>query len=328
MRRREFLGLAAVVSLYPAWANADQTRRVPTVGVLWHAGSADEEKDFSTPLRAGFADLGYIEGKNIRFEERYPAEKKELFDQMAAELATLKVDAIVAGSIPAALAAQRATSTIPIVLVANPDPVGLKLVASLSRPGGNITGLSSMGFDLAVKRLEVVKEVIPQASRVALLVNPYNPYDAERQIAELQPSAAKLNLVIQAFEAKEPGELPAVFEKVAANKFDAVIIAQNAMFYNERRRLAEFATRNRLATMAPADVFLEAGALMSYGPVWSAIFRNAAGYVDKILKGANPADLPVQQPTKFRFVINAKAAKSIGLEIPPVMLSRADEVIE
>jgi putative ABC transport system substrate-binding protein len=324
MRRREFLGLAAVVSLYPAWANADQTRRVPTVGVLWHAGSADEEKDFSTPLRAGFADLGYIEGKNIRFEERYPAEKKELFDQMAAELATLKVDAIVAGSIPAALAAQRATSTIPIVLVANPDPVGLKLVASLSRPGGNITGLSSMGFDLAVKRLEVVKEVIPQASRVALLVNPYNPYDAERQIAELQPSAAKLNLVIQAFEAKEPGELPAVFEKVAANKFDAVIIAQNAMFYNERRRLAEFATRNRLATMAPADVFLEAGALMSYGPVWSAIFRNAAGYVDKILKGANPADLPVQQPTKFRFVINAKAAKSIGLEIPLVMFSRAD----
>jgi putative ABC transport system substrate-binding protein len=328
MRRREFLGLAAVVSICPTRTKAEQPRRVPVVGVLWHAGSAEEERDFSTPLRAGFTDLGYVEGKNIRFEERYPAEKKELFDQMAAELAALKVDAIVAGSIPAALAAQRATSTIPIVLVANPDPVGLKLVASLSHPGGNITGLSSMGFDLAVKRLEVVKEVIPKASRVALLVNPYNPYDAERQVAELQPSAEKLRLIIQAFEAKQADQLPSVFERIAANKFDAVIIAQNAMFYNERRRLAELATEKRLATMVPADLFLEAGALMSYGPVWSAIFRNAAGYVDKILKGANPADLPVQQPTQFRFVINAKAAKSIGLEIPPVMLSRADEVIE
>ncbi|MET4793753.1 ABC-type uncharacterized transport system substrate-binding protein [Bradyrhizobium japonicum] len=158
MRRREFLVGIAGLLLHPSFGIAQPAGSVPVVAVLWHAGSAEEEKDFATPLRAGFADLGYIEGKTIKFEERFPAEQKELFDRMATELVDAKVNVIVAGSIPAALAAQRATSLIPIVLVANPDPVGLKLVASLSRPGGNITGLSSMGFDLAVKRLEVVRE--------------------------------------------------------------------------------------------------------------------------------------------------------------------------
>ncbi|MET4231974.1 ABC transporter substrate-binding protein [Bradyrhizobium barranii] len=328
MRRREFLVGIAGLLLHPSFGIAQPAGSVPVVGVLWHAGSAEEEKDFATPLRAGFADLGYIEGKTIKFEERFPAEQKELFDRMATELVDAKVNVIVAGSIPAALAAQRATSLIPIVLVANPDPIGLKLVASLSRPGGNITGLSSMGFDLAVKRLEVVREVIPAASRIALLVNPYNPYDGERQASELLPSAQKLGLVIKAFEAKHPEQLQPVIEQIAAEKFDAIIITQNAMFYNERKRLAQLGRAYRIATMAPADLFLDAGAVMSYGPVWSAMFRNAARYVDKILKGANPAELPVQQPTQFRFVINLKAAKAIDLEIPPIVVSRADEVME
>jgi putative ABC transport system substrate-binding protein len=328
MRRREFVALSASCLILPVLAKAQQARKVPVVGVLWHAENAEKEKDFSTPLRAGFSDLGYVEGKNIRFEERYPAEKKELFDKFAAELVQMKVDVIVAGSIPAALAAQQATSTIPIVLIANPDPVGLGLAASLSRPGGNITGLSSMGFDLAVKRLEVLKETIPQLSRVALLVNPNNAYDAERQASELQPPAEKLQVAVKAFEAREPDQLKQVIEGIAAEGFGAVVIAQNAMFYNERKRIAELAVADKLATMAPADVFLPAGALMSYGPVWSAIFRSAARYVDKILKGADPAELPIQQPTQFRFVINLKTAKLIGLDIPPIILSRADEVIE
>ncbi|WP_370151683.1 ABC transporter substrate binding protein [Bradyrhizobium japonicum] len=160
------------------------------------------------------------------------------------------------------------------------------------------------------------------------MVNPYNPYDGERQASELLPSAQKLGLVIKAFEAKHPEQLQPVIEQIAAEKFDAIIITQNAMFYNERKRLAQLGRAYRIATMAPADLFLDAGAVMSYGPVWSAMFRNAARYVDKILKGANPAELPVQQPTQFRFVINLKAAKAIDLEIPPIVVSRADEVME
>lgn len=328
MRRREFLALTAGALIWPAAGDAQTARKVPVIGILWHAANAEEEKAFSTPLRAGFADLGYVEGRTIRFEDRYPAETPELFDKMAAELVALKVDVIVAGSIPSALAAQRATSAIPIVLVGNPDPVGLKLVASLSRPGRNITGLSSMGFDLAVKRLEILKEAVPRVSKVALLVNPYNSFDAERQASELRPSADKLEISVKAFEARQPGELESTFKQIVAGGFDAVIITQNAMYFNERKRLAELATAARLPTLAPADLFLEAGAMLSYGPAWTALFRRAAGYVDRILKGANPAELPVQQPTQFRFVINLRAARLIGVDIPPVIQSRADEVIE
>ncbi len=181
MRRREFIAaLSGVAAAWPLVALGEQSRRVPVVGVLWHAGSAEEEIAFSRPLKAGFADLGYIEGKTIVFEERYPAEQKERFDAYAAELVSLKVDALIAGSIPAAFACQRATSTIPIILVANPDPVGLKLVSSLARPGGNITGLSAMASDLAAKRVQLLKEAIPALSRVALLVNPSDPNDANR----------------------------------------------------------------------------------------------------------------------------------------------------
>jgi putative ABC transport system substrate-binding protein len=212
------------------------------------------------------------------------------------------------------------------VFITNPDPVGLKLVSSLAHPGGNITGLSSMGYDLAVKRLEILKEAIPNLSRVALLVNPYTPYDASRQIAELQSTADQLRLSIEAFEARQPEDLEPVFKRMKQGAFGATIITQNAMFYNERKRLAELSLTAGLPSLAPADVFI--GAFMSYGPVWTAMFRNAGGYVDKILKGAKPADLPVQQPTEFRLVINLKTAKALGLTISPTLLARADEVIE
>jgi len=328
MRRREFIGLVGGAATWSVAARGEQPRRVPVVGVLWHAGSAEEELAFSRPLKAGLADLGYVEGKTIVFEERYPAEQKERFDTYAAELVALKVDVLIAGSIPAAFAFQRATSTVPIVLVANPDPVGLKLVASLARPGGNITGLSAMAFDLAAKRVQLLKEVIPDLARIALLVSPSDPNDASRLISELQPTADRLNLSFQAVEARAPTDLKGAFDGIASGHFGAVVVAQNAMYFNERRQIAELALANRIPTMVPADVFVEAGALMSYGPSWPAIFRNAAGYVDRILRGAKPADLPVEQPTKFELVINLKTAKALGQDVPPTMIARADRVIE
>ena len=257
--------------------DAQQPRRVPVVGVLWHAGSAKEEVAFSRPLKAGFTDLGYIEGKTIVFEERFPAEEKEQFDAYAIELVGLKVDALIAGSIPAAFACQRATSTIPIILVGNPDPVGLELVSSLARPGGNITGLSAVAFDLAAKRVQLLKEAISDLSRVALLVNPSDPNGANRLIAEIQPTGDRLQLSFQAFEVGSPAELEGAFKKIAENHFGAVVVAQNSMYFNERRQIANMAQANRLPTMVPADVFVEAGALMSYGPNWPAIFSQRGG---------------------------------------------------
>ena len=328
MQRREFIGLIGGAAAWPLAARAQQQRRAPVVGVLWHAGSAKEEVAFSRPLKAGFTDLGYIEGKTIVFEERFPAEEKERFDAYAIELVGLKVDALIAGSIPAAFACQRATSTIPIILVGNPDPVGLKLVSSLARPGGNITGLSAMAFDLAAKRVQLLKEAISDLSRVALLINPSDPNSANRLIAEVQPTGDRLQLSFQAFEIGSPAELEGAFKKIAENQFGAVVVAQHSMYFNERRQIANLALANRLPTMVPADVFVEAGALMSYGPNWPAIFSSAAGYVDRILKGAKPADLPIQQPTKFELAINLKTAKAMGLTIPPTLLARADKVIE
>lgn len=328
MQRREFITLLGGAAVWPLPARAQQPRRVPVVGVLWHAANAQEEAAFSRPLKAGFTDLGYIEGKTIVFEERYPDEIKERFDAYAVELVGLKVDALIAGSIPAALACQRATSTIPVVLVANPDPVGLKLVASLARPGGNITGLSAVAFDLAAKRVQLLKEAISDLSRVALLVNPSDPNGANRLISEIQPTADRLQLSFQAFEIGSPAEFRGAFNKIAENHFGAVIVAQNSMYFQERKQIADLALANRLPTMVPADVFVEAGAFMSYGPNWPDIFYNAAGYVDRILKGAKPADLPVQQPTKFELAINLKTAKALGQNVPATMIARADKVIE
>ena len=327
VQRREFITLiGGAATAWPLAARAQRAPKIPVIGVLWHAGSAEEEKEFSRPLKAGFADLGYVDGKTIILEERYPAEQKERFEALAAELVSLKVDVLVTMTILGALVLQRATSTIPIVFITNPDPVGLKLVSSLAHPGGNITGLSSMGYDLAVKRLGILKEAIPTLSRVALLVNPVTPYDASRQISEIQSTADQLHVSIEAFEARQPEDLELVFKRMKQGVFGATIITQNAMFYNERKRLVELALANGVPTLAPADVFI--GAFMSYGPVWTAMFRNAGGYVDKILKGAKPADLPVQQPTEFRLVINLNTAKALGLDLAPTFLARADEVIE
>jgi putative tryptophan/tyrosine transport system substrate-binding protein len=279
-------------------------------------------------MKAGFAELGYVDGKTVIFEERYAAEQLERFDALAAELVGLRVDVIVAPAIPSALALQRLTSTIPIVMVANPDPVGLKLVSSLARPGGNITGLSSMAFDLATKRMQLIREAVPSLSRLALLVNPYNPFDADRQISEMLQTADKLGLSLQAFEARSPDGINEAFARIARERFGAVMVTQNALYFSERKRISDQALAHTLPVVGPANVFADAGVLISYGPNWPAIFRNTAGYVDKILKGEKPADLPVQQPTVFELVINLKTAKTMGLSIAPALLARADQVIE
>lgn len=315
---------AAVLMPGPAPAGG----AMPTIGVLWHAGNADEEAAFRGPLHEGFAKLGYIEGKTVAFDECYAAENPAKFERCAAELVSHGDDVLIAGSVPAALALQRATASIPIVLVANPDPVGLKLAASLSHPGGNITGLSTIAFDLAAKRVQILEEALPGLTRLALLVNPDGPGDAPRLLADMKPALDRLGVTAEAVVARRPDEIDASFARIAEGRFGAVIVSQNALFFNERKRIADLAAKFRLPTMAPADLFVEAGALMSYGPSWPPIFRNAAIFADKILKGARPADLPIEQPTIFGLTVNRRAADAIGIELPASFLDRADRVIE
>jgi putative tryptophan/tyrosine transport system substrate-binding protein len=307
---------------------AGAAEKLPVIGVLWHAANAEEEAPFRGPLRDGFVKLGYIDGKNIVFEDRYPAEDPERFERLAVELVALKVDVLVAASIPSALAAQRATKTIPIVFVVNPDPVGLKLVASLAHPGGNITGQSTVAYELAAKRVEILKEAIPGLARFALLVNPNIPLDKPRLLQEMQPATDKFGLVAEVVEADQPEKLDRVFREMVDRKTGAVIVSQNPMFFIARQRIADLALKFRIPAMVPADLFVEAGALLSYGPAWPPLFRNAATFVDKILKGAKPADLPVEQPTVFELTINRKTADALGIALPGTLLARADRVIE
>jgi ABC-type uncharacterized transport system substrate-binding protein len=326
MYRRALALLLAVLQAAPLPAIAAD--KLPVVGVLWHAANAEDEAAFRGPLLEGFEKLGYVDGKTVVFDECYAAENPEKFKSCAVELVAHNVDVLIAGSVPAALAAQRATSTIPIVLVANPDPVGLKLVASLSHPGGNITGLSTIAFDLAAKRVQILREALPGLTRLALLVNPNVPGDAPRLLADMKPALDQLAVAAESEEARQPDEIDAAFAKIARDGFGAVIVWQNALFFNERKRIADLALRYRLPTMVPADLFVDAGAMMSYGPSWPPIFRNAATLVDKILRGAKPADLPVEQPTVFDLTINRRTADALGIKLPPMLIARADRVIE
>jgi putative ABC transport system substrate-binding protein len=295
--------------------------------VLWHAANADEELPYSTPIRKGFKDLGYVEGSSVRYEECYPAEQADRYAPLAAELVALKPDALIAIGIPAALALQRATSTIPVVFVGVADPVGLHLVASLAHPGANITGLSSINFDLAAKRVEVLKEALPSVSHVPVLLNPSSPYELPRWMAEMQPVADRLSLKLDTVEARTVGELSDAFPAMS-KRFDAVIVVGSNLYALEKKRIAELALVNRLPTMMPFDLFVEDGGLFSYSQPWAAMFSHAAIYVDKILQGIKPADLPVEQPTKIDLVLNLKTAKLLGIEFSPQMLAQAGRVIE
>ena len=330
MKRRDFitlLGGAAATWPQVAWAQR-KTNRVPRVGVLWHAANEEEEAVYLSAVRRGLSDFGYVESKNIVLENRFPAEIPERFISLAVELAALKVDVLVAITRPAALAAQRATTTIPIVFVAIPDPVGSKLVAILARPGGNITGLSNFAHDLTAKRVEHLKELVPPVSNVALLVNPNDRDSARRNIEEAQSAADELKLALHPVEIRAPGDLVPAFLKMRDSHINGVVVTQDGLFFATRKDIADLALAHRLPLTVYSRETVEAGALASYGPSNLNIFRRSGYYIDKILKGTKPADLAVEQPTKFEFIINLKTAKALGLDVAPFLQQRADEVIE
>jgi putative tryptophan/tyrosine transport system substrate-binding protein len=330
MRRREFitaLGGAAATAAWPFAAHG-QHAGLRKIGVLWHAASADDEAVYLGALREGLADLGYIEGRDIVLENRFPAEKSERFISLAAELVQLKPDVLVAVSRPAAIGAQRATTTIPIVFSLVPDPVGDKLVKSLSRPGGNITGLSNMALDLSAKRIELLRDMVVGLSRVALLVNGGDPEGARRYVEQSQAAAAPLGITIEPVEVQGIGDIPRAFSKIDQLKVNGLVGTADSLFTVERKNIIQLAIERRLPTMMHSRETAQAGALMSYAPSYVLIMRRTANYVDKIIKGAIPADLPVEQPTTFELVINLKTAEALGLTVPPTLLAHADEVIE
>jgi putative ABC transport system substrate-binding protein len=278
-------------------------------------------------FRNGLRDLGWVEGRDFVLETRFADGKPERLPELAEQLVRKGVDVILVGSTPGALAAKKATSTIPIVMVTTGDPVGGGLVASLARPGGNLTGVTALGEVLTVKRLELLKEAVPRVTRVAVLTNPASPYTGSF-LREREGAARALKVQLQVVEAQDPTKLEQAFAAMARERAGALMVLTDVMFINQRRRLVELAAKSRLPTVYPEREFVGAGGLMFYGASLVHMYNRAAGYVDKILKGTKPADLPVEQPTKLELVINLKTAKALGLAIPPSVLARADHVVE
>jgi putative ABC transport system substrate-binding protein len=329
MRRREFLKLLGSAAV--AWPLAARAQRspskIPVVGVLWHAGSAEEEDVYLSVLRKAFRDLGHIEGKNIQLEHRFPAENPERFRALARELVESKVDAIIAVSALGAVELKKLTSTIPIVFVVVADPVGFGLVESLARPGGNLTGFSLMTNDLSGKRLGLLKEAVPNLSRVALLVDPTDPFK-ERNIKANQLAAEALGISIWPAEIAVADDVESVFSKIAQDRAEGVVIGAGSLLFNLRARIGAAAMAHRLPALAYIAEEVPPGLLMSYGQDFPDYFRRAAAYINKILNGVKVADLPIEQPTKFQFVINLKTARTLGLDVPLQLQQRTDEVIE
>jgi putative tryptophan/tyrosine transport system substrate-binding protein len=328
MKRREFITLlGSAAAAWPLAARAQEKRRIPRVGVLWHAGSAEEEGAVFSGLVDAFRALGYVDGQNIIWEHRFPNETPERFTSMAAELVSLNVDVIVSSGNNAAPYAKNATATIPLVLMFISDPVGVGLVESLARPGGNATGISFFTSELIGKRLEFLKEAVPGVSRVAQLVNPL------AKISPLytdltQKAAAQLGLRVERFEARSRDELEPAFEAMARAGMQGLVTNSDGLAYAQRELIGQLALKTRLPAVVFMRETLVPGTLLSYGADSMAICRRAAAYVDKILKGAKPGELPVEQPTKFELLINLKTAKALGIAVPALLLSQADEVIE
>jgi putative tryptophan/tyrosine transport system substrate-binding protein len=310
----------------PFAVEAQQPRKVVRIGLLDLAARDSASVARWTAFRERLRELRYVEGQNVIFETRQADEHVDQLPRLAAELIDAKVDILVTASSEAALAAKQVTSSIPIVTATGGDPVALGLATTVARPGGNITGVTSLVNQLAGKRLELLKELIPRASRVASLRDPDNRSSV---LAVPSESAGKaLGVLVRSFHVRNPGELDAVFLAMKRARIDAVIFGENTLFLADRRRVANLAITHRLPMMAAAREYAEAGAFVSYGTDYPDLFRRAAAYVDKILKGAKPADLPMEQPTKFELVVNRKTAKELGLTIPPTVLARADEVVE
>lgn len=332
MKRREFItllgGAAASSVSWPRVARAQHGGKIPRVGVLWHASREEEEKGPLIAFRRGLKNVGYTEGENIILEQRFPNEDPVLFKRYAKELAALKPDVIATVTRPAAIAMMQATTTIPTVFIVVPDPIGSRIVDNLARPRDNVTGLSTMAVELTPKRIEILKETIPALSRVALIVNMSDPVGAQRYIEVAQEAAKPLGVVVQRYEVREAADFEGVFARIAQDGQQAVVLMQDGLFYAEQRRIGDIGIKFKMPIIAFATELSRSGMLMSYGPNIPSIFIRAGVFIDKILKGAKPSDLPVEQPTKFELFVNAKTAKAIGLTLPPTLLARADEVIE
>jgi putative ABC transport system substrate-binding protein len=320
--------LALAFVLAPLAAAGQQPGRVPLIGFLVLYRSNDPEvPPLFEAFRKGLYERGYEEGHTINVAYRFAEERQDRLPGLAAELIGLKPDAIVVASTPATRALKQATSTIPIVMTAGIDPVGAGLVASLGRPGGNITGVSNISPQLSPKRLQLLKEVIPRLARVAILWNPGNPA-AALDWRETQSAARILGIQLQSLEVRESQDLEGVLRGAPRGRPQALNTLSDAIIFGQRQQVVDFVTRKRLPAMFHRPEFVSAGGLMSYGVHYPDQYRRAAAYVDKILKGAKPGDLPVEQPTRFELVINMKTAKALGLTFPQSILIRADQVIQ
>jgi putative tryptophan/tyrosine transport system substrate-binding protein len=327
IQRRDLLITAGAVLAAPC-ADAQQAAKIARLGFL--ANSPTALAHLREAFLQGLRDLGYVEGRNFTIEYRYAEGQLERFPGLAAELVALKVEVIVAPPTPAAQAAKQATKIIPIVFAGVGDPVTSGLVTSLARPGGNVTGLSGLSPELVGKCLELLKQALPGVRRVAVLWHPGGPSERSEKgmLKEAEGAARALGMQLQIVEARGAAEFDRAFYDMTIARADALTVLPSNIFNNERRRLADLATRNRLPTVYQFREYVDAGGLMAYGANLADLNRRAATYVDKILKGAKPADMPVEQPTKFELVINLKTAKALGITIPQSVLLRADEVIE
>jgi putative tryptophan/tyrosine transport system substrate-binding protein len=326
MRRREFITLiGGAAATWPLAANAQQPAKVYRIGFL--SAGVQVRSQLWPIFVNGLREFGWIEGRNIVFDRRYADNRLDRLPELATELVRLDVDVIVTVGTLAPLAAKRATTSIPIVMLNAGDPVGSGLVASLARPGGNVTGMSLMAPDLGGKRLELLKEALPRLSHVAIIWNAANPYSA-LVFDETRGAAKKLTVEIQSLEVQGPGDFGGALATTMGNHADALVIVEDPLTFNHLKKVAEFCADNRLPAIYGLREFADAGGLMTYGASQVDLFRRSVVFVDKILRGVKPSDLPVQQPSKFELVINLKTAKALGLDIPPTLLARADEVIE
>jgi putative ABC transport system substrate-binding protein len=325
MRRREFIKvIAGSAAAWPLAAGAQQSGKVPRIGYLSPAGAMPRDEAFRHRLQ----ELGYIDGKNIIIEYRFAEGKFDRLRALAEELVRLEVDVIVTAVTQASLAAKHATKTIPIVFAAVSDPLGTGLVASLARPGANVTGTAAMSADVVGKSLELLREAVPAVSRVAVIWNPDNAIFQAQMLRDTQLAAGRLGIELSIVAVRGPHEFEPAFAGIASMQVGALMVLSDPAYSPYAARMADLANKSHLPAMYSVREYAIAGGLMAYGASFTVLYRRAADYVDKILTGTKPADLPVEQPTKFEFVINLKAAKAIGLAIPPTLLARADEVIE
>lgn len=329
MRRRDFIAaLSGAVVAWPLAASAQQlTSAIRRVGILIpESVPTAEALGLLNAFRQGLKETGWVEGQNIAFEYR-SADGKDVLPKIAAQLVQLRLDAILAEGTAAIRAAKDATQSIPIVMATSNDPVASGFVASLNRPGGNITGLSVQSSELAGKRLQFLTEIVPRLSGLAVLSNPTNPSHA-LAVQQMQTAARSFGVGFHVVEASAPDKLDSAFATVATVRADSLVVLPDPMLFSQHPRIVALTAAAHLPALFPEKEVVKAGGLMAYGPSITASFRRAAAYVDKILRGANPADLPVEQPTKFELVINLKTAKSLGLTVPPVLLATAEELIE